>query len=112
MLQEETPDDYCICTGEPHSVRDFVIEAFKAVDIEIEWKGETGTVDEYGVDTKTGKKVVGIDPQFFRPTDTSLICGDPSKAEKKLGWKRKYKFSDVVSAMVKNDLELVANNKL
>jgi GDPmannose 4,6-dehydratase len=55
---------------------------------------------------------VGINPQFFRPTDTAFICGDPSKAEKKLGWKREYTFEEMIASMVKNDLELVSQNKL
>eukprot|EP01080_Neovahlkampfia_damariscottae_P010795 gene10795-3412_t len=112
MLQQEEADDYCICSGEQHSVRQFCEDAFKAVDITIEWKGKTGTVEEYGIDTKTQKKVIGINPEFFRPTDTAFICGDPTKAEKKLGWKRKYTFSEMIASMVKNDLELVAQNKL
>jgi GDPmannose 4,6-dehydratase len=69
-------------------------------------------VEEYGVDSKTQKKVVGINPIFFRPTDTAFICGDPSKAEKKLGWKREYSFNEMIASMVKNDLELVSQNKL
>lgn len=112
MLQQDEPDDYCISTGETHSVREFCENAFEALDIKIEWKEEKGTVKEYGVDSKTGKKIVGIDPAFFRPTDTAFIWGDPKKAETKLGWKRKYSFKDIVSCMVKNDLKLVSENKL
>ncbi len=105
MLQQDEADDYVIATNETRTVREFVEIAFGHVDIEIEWKGEG--VDEIGVDKATGKTVVKINPQFFRPAEVDLLLGDPSKAEKALGWQRDISFSQLVERMIKNDLALV-----
>jgi GDPmannose 4,6-dehydratase len=107
MLQQDKPDDYCIATGETHSVREFCEKAFKCVGIDLEWKGERGTVDEVGVDKATGKMIVKIDPKYFRPTEVDYLHGDPSKAERVLGWKRKISFDELVKDMVVQDLELL-----
>lgn len=105
MLQQDTPDDYVIATNETRTVREFVDTAFKHVGIDIEWHG-TG-VDETGTDKATGKVVVKVNPQFFRPAEVELLLGNPEKAETKLGWKREIPFSQLVEKMVKNDMELV-----
>lgn len=107
MLQQEKPEDFCIATGETRSVREFCEKAFKVAGIDLKWQGETGTVDEIGVDAATGKAIVRIDPKYFRPTEVDLLLGNPAKAEKSLGWKRKVSFDDLVKEMVLGDLELV-----
>ena len=104
ILQQEKPEDFVIATGETHSVREFATLAFKEAGIDIEWQGEG--VNEKGIDSKTGKVIVEIDPRYFRPTEVELLLGDPSKAEKVLGWKRKVTFPELVKRMVKYDLEL------
>lgn len=106
MLQQEAPDDYVVSTGETHEVREFVDLAFKAAGIELEWSGEG--VDEIAKDKATGKVVVKVNPQFFRPAEVDLLLGDPTKAETKLGWKREVSFQELVERMVKNDLEIEA----
>lgn len=105
MLQQDQPDDYVVATGETRTVREFVELAFGHVGIDVEWKGEG--VDEIGVDKATGKTIVTINPKFFRPAEVEVLLGDPSKAEKTLGWKREISFSQLVERMVKNDLALV-----
>ena len=104
MLQQDTPDDYVIATNETRSVREFVEVAFKCVDIDIKWQGK-GT-DEVGINDETGDIIVRINPKFYRPAEVDILLGDPSKAEKKLFWKREISFEDLVDRMVKNDLEL------
>ena len=103
MLQQDEPQDYVIATGETHTVREFVEVAFKEVGINIEWQN-TG-VDEKGIDKSTGKVLVEVDEKYFRPAEVELLLGDPSKAEKELGWERKVSFKELVSGMVKYDLE-------
>lgn len=105
MLQQDTPDDYVIATNETRTVREFVEIAFKHVDITIEWQG-TG-VNEIGIDKATGKTIVKINPVFFRPAEVDILLGDPSKAERVLGWKREISFDNLVDRMVANDMELV-----
>lgn len=103
MLQQKKPDDYVISTGITHSVREFAVAAFKEVDIDIVWKG-TG-INEKGVDKKTNKILIEIDPEYFRPAEVDFLQGDSSKASKILKWKPKTKFEELVSLMVKFDLE-------
>ncbi len=111
MLQADKPDDYVVATNETRTVREFADVAFKNLGIEIEWKGEG--VDEIGVDKKTGKTVVKVNPKFFRPAEVDLLLGDPTKAETKLGWKRDIDFNELVKRMVTNDLAIVkAENNL
>lgn len=105
MLQQDTPDDYVVATGETRSVREFAECAFRAVGIEIEWQGEG--VDTVGINKANGKTVVKVNPKFYRPAEVELLLGDPSKAEQKLGWKREIPFDELVSRMAKNDLNLV-----
>ncbi len=110
MLQQEKPEDYVIATGETHSVRELVEEACKTLEIDIEWKGEG--INEIGIDKKTGKTIVEIDPDYFRPAEVDLLIGDGSKAEKELGWKPKTKFKDLVKMMTESDLEILKSNKV
>ncbi|MDZ7611961.1 MAG: GDP-mannose 4,6-dehydratase [Candidatus Moranbacteria bacterium] len=109
MLQQEKPEDYVIATGETHSVRELVEETCKALEIDLQWKGKGK--DEVGIDKKTGKTIVEIDPSYYRPTEVDLLIGDPSKAKKELGWQAKTKFSKLIKMMVKSDLELLKNGK-
>ena len=103
ILQQDKPDDYVLATGETHTVREFVELAFAEIDIEIQWAGQG--VEEIGVDRRTGRKLVEIDPRYFRPTEVDLLLGDATKAEQKLGWKPKTRFPQLVSEMVRSDLE-------
>lgn len=104
MLQHEKADDYVIATGEQHSVRDFCTLAFKEAGIDLEWRGEG--LDEKGIDKKTGKTVVEVDPNFFRPTEANQMYGDPSKAKNVLGWNpRKTTFEQLVQNMVRKHLK-------
>ena len=103
MLQQDEPKDYVIATGETHTVREFVELAFKEVGVDIEWQGVG--VDEKGINASTGKVLVEIDEKYFRPLEVELLLGDPSKAEKELGWQRQVSFQDLVSLMVKYDIE-------
>jgi GDPmannose 4,6-dehydratase len=105
MLQQEKPDTYVVATGETRTVREFADCAFKAAGMEIEWHGKG--VNETGTDKATGKTVVKINPDFFRPAEVELLIGDPSKAEKALGWKREIGFDELVTRMVQNDLLLL-----
>lgn len=108
MLQQKKADDYVIATGETHTVREFVEEACKALDMEIEWKGKGEK--EKGIEKKTGEVIIEIDPQYFRPTEVDLLLGDASKAKKILGWEAKTKFKDLVKIMVEADMDIVKNN--
>ncbi len=110
ILQQETPEDFVIATGQTHTVREFVELAFKEIGIEIAWQGTN--VNEIGVDKKTGKTLVAIDPKYFRPTEVDLLIGDASKAYKKLNWKPKTKFRELVALMVKSDLNLLNGKTL
>jgi len=103
MLQQDKPADFVIATGETHTVREFVELSFKEIGIEIEWQGLG--VDEKGIDTNNGKVLVEVDEKYFRPAEVELLLGDPSKAEKELGWRRQISFQELVSCMVKYDLE-------
>jgi GDPmannose 4,6-dehydratase len=103
MLQQDTPQDYVIATGETHTVREFVEVAFREVNIEIKWHG--AGIDEKGVNGKTGDVLVEVDEKYFRPVEVELLLGDPSKAEKELNWERRVSFQELVSGMVKYDLE-------
>jgi GDPmannose 4,6-dehydratase len=102
MLQQDKPDDFVIATGETHTVREFVEEAAKYFDFEIEWKGEG--IKEQGVDKKTGKVFIEIDERYFRPAEVDVLLGDASKAKEKLGWEAKTKFKDLVKIMCKAEV--------
>lgn len=110
MLQHNEPDDFVVATGEQYSVRDFCTRAFKRAGIELRWEG-TG-VEEKGIDAKTGKIVVEVSPEFFRPTDVVTLLGNPAKAKEKLGWNpRKTSFDELVNIMVDSDIKLVEKTK-
>jgi GDPmannose 4,6-dehydratase len=101
ILQQPTPDDYVLATGEMHSVREFVELAFAEVGRQIAWKGQG--VEEVGVDAKSGQVLVAIDPRYFRPTEVDELLGDPTKAHQKLGWRHKTTFKELVAEMVASD---------
>jgi GDPmannose 4,6-dehydratase len=102
ILQADKPDDFVLATGETRSVREMVELSFAQVGRRIEWRGEG--VDETGVDAKSGKTVVKIDPAYFRPTEVDLLVGDASKAREVLGWKPKRNFAELVAEMMASDL--------
>jgi GDPmannose 4,6-dehydratase len=108
MLQQESPDDYVIATGETHSVREFTELAFKELGIDLIWQGKG--VEEVGIDASTRKIIVEIDPGYYRPTEVELLIGDPSKAREKLGWKPKVKMEELAKIMIKADEEEVLKN--
>ncbi len=102
MLQQDEPGDFVLATGETHTIREFVELAFKETGIEITWQGKD--VDELGIDKATGKTLVKINPEFFRPAEVDILLGDPTKAETVLGWKREVDFPGLVKLMVEYDL--------
>ena len=107
ILQHDTPEDFVIATGVQHSVREFATLAFHHAGIELEWQG-TG-IDEKGIDKATGKVLVEVSPDFYRPTDVVNLWGDPSKAKKELGWNpTKTSFEELVRLMVEHDMKKVA----
>jgi GDPmannose 4,6-dehydratase len=108
ILQQPEPDDYVLATGQTHSVREFVELAFAQMGIEIGWKG--AGVDERGLDRKTGRVLVEIDPGYFRPTEVDLLLGDATKAKEKLGWTHKTAFPDLVAEMVNSDYKVLKAN--
>lgn len=141
MLQQDKPDDYVIATGESHSVREFVELAFKEIGVEIEWEGkgvnEVGVIRRVtsdlgeivsqssgkfggaserqvprGVHINEGDVVVEVDPRYFRPTEVDFLLGDASKARRELGWEPKISFNEMVSQMVREDLEEALRDQL
>lgn len=107
ILQNEKPEDFVIATGEQHSVREFASLAFHYAGIELEWQGEG--MEEKGIDKATGKVLVEVSPDFYRPTDVVNLWGDPTKAKNELGWNpTKTSFEQLVELMVKHDMEKVA----
>ncbi len=103
MMQTEKPDDYILATGETHSVREFVEEAAKLLDFDLVWQGNV--LEEKGIDRKSNKEIVAIDPRYFRPAEVDILWGDSSKAKKDLNWEAKTKFKELVKIMVDSDLE-------
>ena len=103
ILQQEKPDDFVLATGETHTVREFVEAAFSEVGVKIVWKGSG--VEEKGYCAKTGKLLVDVNPKYFRPAEVDLLLGDPSKAQRVLGWQRKVSFRELVKIMVEADLK-------
>ena len=104
MLQQEKPEDFVIATGETRTVREFVESAFACAGINLRWEGEG--VEEKGIDTATGKVLVEVSPEFFRPAEVDLLLGDPTKAKEVLGWNpRKTSFEELVRRMVEHDLK-------
>ena len=110
MLQQEAPEDFVIATGKQYSVRDFVVAAGSLLDMKIQWQGEG--VDEVGIDTATGRRIVHVDPRYFRPTEVETLLGDATKAREKLGWSAEVSFSELVAEMVESDLDLAKRDSL
>lgn len=109
ILQQPQPDDFVIATGEMHSVREFTQKAFEAAGIELRWEGSG--IEEKGIDKKSGRVLVEVDPKYFRPCEVDQLLGDPTKAKTLLGWNpTKTSFDELVRLMVNHDLEYVLNN--
>ena len=107
ILQQDKPQDYVLSMNETHTVREFVELAFAELGYEIEWQGEG--VNEKGIDKKSGRVLVEVDPRYFRPAEVELLWGDSTKARTELGWEPKYSFMDLVKEMVQSDLEELKN---
>ncbi|MBO7042542.1 MAG: GDP-mannose 4,6-dehydratase [Alphaproteobacteria bacterium] len=110
MLQAEKPSDYVLATGKTTSIRDFVKMTFKELGIDLEWIGSG--VEEHAVNKATGKTVVAVNPNFFRPAEVELLLGDSTKAREQLGWKPKYDLAGLVHEMVEQDLKLAEREKV
>ena len=104
MLQQAVPEDFVIATGEQHSVREFVTEVANRLQMQVEWRGQG--LEEQGVDARTGRTIVKVDPRYFRPTEVDTLLGDATKARSKLQWQPEYSFSNLVDDMVREDLDL------
>jgi len=110
ILQQTEPRDYVIATGEQHSVRDFVLKSGTALGMRIEWRGRGA--EETGVDLKSGRTVVRVDPRYYRPTEVDSLLGDAAKARRELGWSPEYSFDALVREMVDADLALARRDAL
>ena len=111
ILQAKNPDDYVIATGVQHTVREFATLAFKNVGIELKWEGKE--IDEKGIDTKTGKVLVEVSKDFYRPTDVVNLLGNPSKAKKELGWNpQKTSYEELVRIMSEYDYKNAQYEKM
>jgi GDPmannose 4,6-dehydratase len=106
MLQQDKPGDYVLATKETHTVREFVEAAFGELNIRIRWDGEG--VNEKGYDAETGKLLVDVNPEFYRPSEVEFLWGNCAKAEKELGWKRKTGFRALVAMMMDSDMKDIA----
>jgi GDPmannose 4,6-dehydratase len=104
MLQQAAPEDFVVATGVQHSVRDFVGATAKELGMTLRWQG-TG-LNEEGFDSKSGKRIVAIDPRYFRPAEVDNLLGDAARARKKLGWTPRTTFAELVSEMVREELEI------
>ena len=105
ILQQDKPEDFVIATGEMHTVREFATLAFKEAGIELRWEGEG--VNEKGIDVKTGKALVEVDPKYFRPCEVEQLFCDPTKAKTLLGWNpTKTSFPELVKIMVAHDMKI------
>ncbi len=109
MLQQDEPEDFVIATGKTYTVREFVERAAKYVGYDIMWEG-TG-VDEVGIDRNTGKKVIEVNPKYFRPTEVDLLIGDATKAKNKLQWEAKVELDELVKIMMEHDVKMIKNAK-
>lgn len=105
MLQQEKPDDYVLATGETHTVREFVQEAFAQVGIKLRFEGNG--INEKGYDVQTGKLLVDVNPEFYRPSEVEFLWGNPSKAESELGWRRETDFKKLVAMMMDGDMRTI-----
>jgi GDPmannose 4,6-dehydratase len=105
MLQQDKPGDYVLATGETHSVREFIERATQIAGFDLVWEGEG--INEVGIDRKSGKQIVSIDPKYFRPAEVDLLLGDPTLAKEKLGWTPAVTFDGLVDLMMRADLDLL-----
>jgi len=110
MLQQQAPEDFVIATGVQHSVREFVEIAAAELGMSIAWQGEG--LDEIGIEKKSGKTIVRVDPRYFRPTEVETLLGDPAKAKQELGWEPKITFEQLVQEMVVEDLKLAERDQI
>lgn len=110
ILQQTTPEDYVIATGQQHSVRQFVNAAAQELGIDLKWQGSG--IDEKGMDRTTGACIVAIDPRYFRPTEVDTLLGDPTKAREKLGWRPRITFAELVKEMISADLKAAERDAL
>ena len=108
MLQQQQPEDFVIATGKQHSVRDFINEAAKNLDMDIIWKGKN--LEEVG--SYDGNDIIKVDPRYFRPTEVETLLGDASKAKDKLNWSPKISFNQLVKEMIDEDLKIAKNDQL
>lgn len=108
MLQQPSPDDYVIATEENHSVREFTEKAANLLGFDIQWKGKG--LEEKGIDKKSGKILIEIDPFYFRPAEVDFLIGDATKAKNKLGWNPKVKFNELIEIMVEADYKKEKKN--
>jgi GDPmannose 4,6-dehydratase len=109
ILQQDKPDDYVIATNETHSIKEFVDISFDLADMSLKWEGEGEK--EIGVEKRTGKVLVQVDPKYYRPAEVDLLLGDYSKAKNVLGWEPKVKFNELVKLMFEADYELISGAK-
>jgi len=107
ILHYKIPEDFILATGQTHTVREFAESVAKLLGYDLQWKGKG--IKQEGIDRKTGKVLIKIDPVHFRPSEVDFLLGDSSKAKKLLGWKPKVKFQELVEIMVKHDYDLVKN---
>jgi GDPmannose 4,6-dehydratase len=110
IVQQDTPDDYVLATGEMHSVREFVEAAFAEIGLSLSWRGEGA--GETGVDNASGRVLVEVDRRYFRPTEVEQLVGNPAKARQRLGWRHTTDFADLVSEMVREDLKVMAQEQV
>ena len=110
ILQAEKPDNYVLATGITTSIRDFCKKVFARLDMDLEFIGSG--LDEKGIDKKTGKIVIEVDPRYFRPAEVDLLLGDSSKARNELNWKPKYNLDMLIDEMVENDFELAEKERM
>jgi GDPmannose 4,6-dehydratase len=101
MLQQDSPEDFVLATGKMYTIREFAEKSAPYVGFDIEWKGEG--VNEKGIDKKTGKIIIEVDPRYFRPTEVDLLVGNPAKAKEKLGWQTKVDIDQLAKIMMESD---------
>ena len=110
MLEQEEADGFVLATGHKTKVRDFITAAAKALDLNLEWSGEGEKT--IATDTKSGKVIVNVDPQFFRPAEVELLLGDATKAKEKLGWEPKVQLEELTDMMVRADYDRIKSGSL
>ena len=103
MLQENEADDFVLCTNECHMIREFIEKAFRLKGFDIKWKGEG--LDEIGYDSNTGRELIFINEEFYRPAEVDYLLGDCTKAKNKFGWQPEYSFDELIKEMVDNDCD-------